>query len=220
MEKIYRHYSILSCLLLSILFVYAQPKLVGTLSYSGEKDGGAIFRSNLPGTAPGVIHSFDHLTPYRPGGSVCAGDGDWLYGITFSGGVNKRGAFYRIRRNGTDFTKLYDVTSFILGQHTPYYHSDGNIYFIEDNVVRIYDPVTSSITGINLPGFTYTRELFIDTDDWIYLMIGSFSPQIIKIKNDGTSWTELHAFDDATEGFIGIEGVTVFPCDTFFWVLS
>src|SRR5882757_7255206 len=92
---------------LSLVVTNAQPKIVSTLGYWGAKGGGGLVRTDLPGLTPGSIYSFDNTSPHNPSGGVCAGDGNWLYGITYNGGANNRGAFYRIQQNGTLLTTLY-----------------------------------------------------------------------------------------------------------------
>jgi hypothetical protein len=118
------------CLLLLVaVYANAQPQLVGTLANSGPEAGGTIFRNNLPGTSPGTIHTFNHLAPHQAKGGVIAGDADWLYGMLTFNGTNQDGAFYKIKRDGTNFTKIMDVPSSFYASAIPFYHTDGLVYF-------------------------------------------------------------------------------------------
>jgi len=100
-------------ILLPVLFISiiisAQPKLVGTLQYSGQKEGGSIFRVDMPGPGPGIIHYFDNLSPHGPTTGVAAGNDNWLYGMLNYNGVNNNGGLYKITRDGTDFQMLYNL---------------------------------------------------------------------------------------------------------------
>jgi uncharacterized repeat protein (TIGR03803 family) len=205
---------ILPFLFLFTASVHAQPKLTGTLTNAGQKDGGGVFRIDMPGTTPGMIHSFDNTGPHAPAGGVCAGDGNWLYGIVSSGGIHQLGALYRVQQNGTGFTNLYDFVSNSGTRVIPYYHTDGKIYFTDQDVIKTYDPLTSTI--VSLPGFGIPslRSLLIDADDWMYFMEGTVSPRLVKMKTDGSAWTDLHDFIDATEGYYGKAGVTEIPGDS------
>lgn len=55
---------------------------------------------------------FDFSVPAvgsQPSGPLIT-DGTWLYGTTYSGGLNNYGIVYKIKLDGTSFTKLYDFT--------------------------------------------------------------------------------------------------------------
>jgi uncharacterized repeat protein (TIGR03803 family) len=204
--------------------VHSQPKIVSTLTNNGPKYGGSIMRVNLPSTAPGVIYSFDHTAPHRPVCGVTAGDGNWLYGLLNYNGTNDLGALYKIQRNGTGFTKLYDFTSVAFGglytTPAPYYHTDGNVYFSDGNNIKQFEPLTSTITDIPIVNPIFGRSLHIDDDDWIYYLTIGFNPGLEKIKTDGTNWTQLHTFNFATEGYASLSGVTEVPGDTLFGLMS
>src|SRR5689334_24383877 len=95
------------CLLLLItVCANAQPKLVGTTANSGPEAGGSAFRNNLPALTPGTIRTFNNLAPHQAKGGVIAGDADWLYGMLTYNGTDQNGAFYKIKRDGTGFTKI------------------------------------------------------------------------------------------------------------------
>src|SRR6478672_6560491 len=64
--------------LLVTLGANAQPKLVGALKYNGIAEGGSIFRLDRPGLSPGIIHTFNNLSPHKPAGPVTVGNVGWL----------------------------------------------------------------------------------------------------------------------------------------------
>lgn len=209
--------------ILHVLFVFttghlvAQPRVVVTLGHGGPKAGGSIVRTDLPGTTPGTIYSFDRLSPNGPTGGVVAGDANWLYGCTGNGGINNVGAFYRIQRDGTLFTKLFDLTGIPgITRTTPYYHTDGIVYFGENGTIRKYNTTNGTHTSITASAYVQSRNFHIDADDWIYFAEQTFPTRIVKMKTDGTLWTELHTFNEATEGDNGTPGLTEIPGDSLF----
>jgi hypothetical protein len=181
---------LLALLLLSVL-LHAQPKLVGTLGYGGIKDGGALFRYDLPGTTPGIVHSFDHQTPHGASGGVCNGDGTWLYGITGRGGSNNVGAFYRIQQNGTQFTKLYDFASTSSFGAIPFFHTDGIVYFRDVSTIRKYNTANGTFSSIAANAPVQSRNFHIDGDGWMYFTELGFPSRLVKMKTDGSMWTVL-----------------------------
>jgi uncharacterized repeat protein (TIGR03803 family) len=208
------------CLLL-LLAVYAnaQPQLVGTLNLTGPKEGGSIFRMNIPATSPGVIHSFDNLSPHQPTGGVVAGDPGWLYGFLTFNGTNRDGAFYKIRDDGTLFTKLYDASSPFHLSSIPCYHTDGMVYFSKGTEVMKYDPSTNLLTEMPLNNAAMSRIMTIDADGWMYFVTGSQNPTIFKAKTDGSDAADLRTLTGATDGWNGIPGLTEIPGDTIFGVM-
>lgn len=187
----------------------AQPRLAGPLSFNGVQEGGALFRYNLPGNTPGIIHSFNNLSPRQPVAGVCKGDGDWLYGILTYNGTSGNGAFYRIQSDGTGFAILQNLSGLPSG--IPYYYTDGQIYFPDNSSIMKFNPATNSFTTVG--GFSLSKSLYIDANDWIYY---TGANTINKIKTDGTNETVLRTFIPATDGSGGIAGLTETSGDTLF----
>ena len=200
---------ILSLLLIASLLTYSQPKLVGTVHFHGPKYGGSIFRLDLPGSTPGTVYAFNNAVPHRPTGGVIAGNDNWLYGSLNYNGVNNNGGLYRIQRNGTNFSMLFNYTN-SSASSIPIYHTDEFLYVMGGNQLKRYDPIGNTVS--NLTTNVYTRNLHIDTDDWIYFEgISSLS----KIKTDGTSETFLYNFAFPGDGYDAI-GVTEVPGNRLF----
>jgi uncharacterized repeat protein (TIGR03803 family) len=192
---------------------YAQPQLAGTFSFGGSQNGGGLFRLDQPANTPGVIHTFNNLNPHLPGGGVCAGDDDWLYGMVVFNGSNNEGAAYRIKKDGTGFIKLFDLGTGTSANGTPFYHTDGKVYFNAGNVIKVFDPLTMGVTNVGPNGLLYSKNLLIDSDDYIYYL--GFQ-RLSKVKTDGSDYMQLHMFDQNTEGADGDKGVTEGPDGTLY----
>ena len=202
-------------LLLMAVCANAQPKLVGTLANSGPEAGGSIFRNNLPATTPGVIKTFNNLAPHHALGGVAAGDADWLYGMLSYNGTNQGGAFYKIKRDGTGFSKIYDIPPYFYLTAIPFYHTDGLVYFSTGTDVIKYDPGTSAITTIPLSiGAAIQRTMTIDENDWMYFLSSAQTAVLTKVKTDGSQSIDLHTFNGTTDGWSGIAGITSIPGDS------
>jgi hypothetical protein len=55
-------------------------------------------------------------------------------------GTNNNGALYRIKNDGTGFTSSFQMTNSFGPTTRPYFHTDGNIYFSDENEILKYDP--------------------------------------------------------------------------------
>lgn len=218
MKKIQRSFFFLSVLILMTFLAPAQPQLVGSLRFGGPQIGGAIFRIDVPGTSPGVVHPFNNLNPHRPVGGVCAGDEDWFYGTLTYNGTNNEGAGYRIKKDGTGYVKLFDFGTNSVARGTPFYHTDGKVYYNAENKLKVFDPATMGVTDVTLMSFSYSKELLIDANDYVYCF--GFGEQLVRQKTDGSDWSQLHQFNSATEGSSGDIGVTEVPGDIIFGVMK
>lgn len=197
---------------------FAQPRLVGVLTAHGQRAGGAIVRLDLPNTTPAVLHTFNNLNPHRPLGGVTAGDGDWLYGMLSYNGTDHHGGLYKVERDGSNFTMIAGFNDIFGLTEIPAYHSDGLVYFANEFKIKKYDPVTNVITDFDILSVVASRDLLIDADNWIYFP--TVTNGLVKVKTDGTLYTDLHSFSQATEGLLGIAGLTETPGDTIFGVQS
>ncbi len=87
--------------------------LYSTTSYGGEYDKGLVFRVKPDGTEHQVLHSFDGSVGELPTTDLLL-VGDYLFGTTTLGGVDilgdpsNSGIIYKIKKDGTNFTKLTD----------------------------------------------------------------------------------------------------------------
>ena len=203
--------------LLFTLNANAQPNFIGALAVDGPQNGGIIYKLDMPGGTSTIVHQFNNLFPHKPETGLTGGDGNWLYGTLRYNGANNHGALFKIQRDGNGFTVLHEMQN-VYGPNTrPYFHTDGKIYFSDENELLQYDPATGNVIILGSVSSILTRNLLIDADDWIYLTTGFGTLE--KIKTDGSNHTVLHSFNFTTEGANAIPGVTEVPGDTLFGVL-
>ncbi len=196
----------------------AQPTFIGALAADGPQNGGMIYKLEMPGATSTILHQFNNLFPHRPSSGVTAGDGNWLYGTLTYNGTDNQGGLFRIRRDGTGFTVLHEMSASFGSPTRPYFHTDGKIYFCDGNDLMQYDPATGNIASISSVSSIISRNLHIDTDDWAY-MSTSFGT-LVKVRIDGSNLTTLHTFNSATDGSNVIAGVTEVPGDILFGVAN
>lgn len=90
---------------------YDGTYLYGTTTNGGTNGGGVIFRILPNGTGFTALHNFASGTDgSNPRGSLIS-DGTYLYGMTEGGGTNSVGTIFKIKPNGTSYTKLIDFNT-------------------------------------------------------------------------------------------------------------
>lgn len=140
--------------------------LYGMTSADGANGDGVVFKIKPDGTSYTKLYDFNDPTS----GSIPMGalyyDGTFLYGMTSEGGANALGTIFKIKPDGTSYTKLLDFDG---AQKGSYPQGD----LISD--------------GTYLYGMTRTG----GTDD-----VGA----IFKIKPDGSSFVKIFDFDLALYG--------------------
>lgn len=99
------------------LIELANGYMYGTAGSGGMNDGGVIYRFRHDGSGFEVVHYFDEVgSGIGPYSGLTEYNG-FLYGATLYGGEEgNRGTIFRIRRDGTEFTKLHDFNG-INGAH-------------------------------------------------------------------------------------------------------
>jgi uncharacterized repeat protein (TIGR03803 family) len=200
------------------VFTYAQPNFVIALSNDGPQFGGTLFRLDLPANSTSMIHSFNNLDPHRAESGLTIGEDDWLYGTLRFNGSDNHGALYKIKRDGTGFTIVYHMQNSFGPTTRPYFHTDGKIYFSDENELLSYDPSSNAVNAFGTVPSTFVRNLSIDTDDWIYFTTSFGSLE--KIKTDGTGETMLRNFNQHPDGYNGVAGVTEIPGDSLVGTLT
>lgn len=84
--------------------------LFGMTSAGGAQNLGTVFRVGTDGAGFSVLHSFSGLTDGEyPYGSLTV-VGDWLYGMTTSGGSFSKGTIFRIRPDGTGYSVVHEFS--------------------------------------------------------------------------------------------------------------
>jgi len=145
--------------------------LYGMTSEGGANNYGVIFKIMPNGT--GYVKLFDFLKTVsgkNPLGSLIS-DGIFLYGMTSEGGSNNKGTIFKIMPDGTGYTKLLDF----------------------DGTANGMSPLGSLFSdGTFLYGITSSG----GTNNGLGIFNGI--GVIFKIKPDGTGYTKLHDFENAT----------------------
>jgi uncharacterized repeat protein (TIGR03803 family) len=140
--------------------------LYGT-TYSGGINGvGTVFKIKPDGTNYLKLIDFaGAVNGSNPSGTLFF-DGTFLYGVTTSGGVNNLGAIFKVKTDGSGFTKLFDFGGIINGEGpNSSFFSDGTFLY-----------------GMTQIGGEYNSGI------------------IYKIKSDGTSFDTLMSFNGVNGG--------------------
>lgn len=138
--------------------------------YDGSTNGhGSIFRTKLDGTDLVVLHRFaDAINGVNPYGAVVL-SGDMLYGITNFGGINDFGVIFKLKKDGTHFTKLLD---FGPGKGAlPY----GRLIVVDDVIYG------TSMQGLPGEGGNIFR---INTDGTGHSILATFRGQMVPLPGD------------------------------------
>lgn len=157
-------------------------------------------------------------------GSFPQGDltsaGTFLYGMTYTGGVNNLGTVFRIKPDGTEYAKLLDFTGFEGSANGS--HPQGSL--ISDGPFLYGMTRDGGVNGVGvifkimLDGTGYTKLLdfagstngslptgsLISDGTFLYGMTNNGSPNLMgtvfKIKLDGTGYAKLLDFAGTTNG--------------------
>lgn len=149
--------------------------LYGMTSDGGNNSQGIIFKIKPDGTSYTKLFDFQTATTGRyPYGSLLH-IGSYLYGMTSFGGINSDGAIFKIKTNGTSFTKLFDFNFSTTGSNP-----NGDLLF----------------DGSNLYGMTSGGS--INGDGLIFKMTGVVGTQEI---NDFPATT---IYPDPSNGIINL----------------
>lgn len=196
-------------------------KLIGTTLYGMTLAGGAngqgiIFKINSDGTGFADLFDFSYTaTGAYPYGSLIS-DGTFLYGMTYQGGLVSYGTIFKIKPDGTGFTKLLDFNgtnggypygSLILEGSSLYgMTSDGG----SNNLGTVFKINTDGTGFSKILDFTGTANgaspwgSLISDGTFLYGMTqrggASNFGTIFKIKPDNTGYSKLLDFDNSTKG--------------------
>ena len=89
--------------------------LYGMAKYGGANGLGMIFKIMLDGSSYTKLFDFSGTASGSwPNGSLMT-DGTFLYGTTSEGGLNDQGSIFKIKYDGTSYTKLHDFAGGVLG---------------------------------------------------------------------------------------------------------
>jgi uncharacterized repeat protein (TIGR03803 family) len=194
-------------------------KLYGTIMAGGAPSNGVVFSINPDGTEYSVIKNFSFTDGQRPFGNVFEASNGYLYGMTYDGGVNNTGVIFRVKKDGTDFLKLFEFPNAGVNG----YHPLGG--FIEATNGDLYGMTNEGGAGaygvlftIKKDGTGFTKlidfgtavgaqprgDLLQGPDGFLYgqtLRGGAANLGVVfKVKTNGTSYTKLVEFDGAAKG--------------------
>lgn len=136
--------------------------LYGMTSDGGANNGGTIFKIKKDGSSYTKLLDF---TPsglnngFIPMGSLIS-DGVYLYGMTRKGGANNLGTIFKIKPDGTNYSKIFEFSGISNGSNP-----EGNLFF----------------DGTFLYGMTYDGGI-------------NSKGVIFKIKTDGSNYNTLYNF--------------------------
>jgi uncharacterized repeat protein (TIGR03803 family) len=188
--------------------------LYGMTAIGGATGRGVIFKIKPDGTAHSILFDFPLLLNGKePYGSLFS-DGTFLYGMTRLGGAYDEGVIFKIKPDGTGFSKLldFDVSN---GRH-PYgsliydgtflygmaevggINSDGVVFKIKTDGTAY--SIILHLDG-NITGQFPFGDLLYD-GSFLYGMASNGGPSagaIFKVKPDGTGFLKLHSFS-GTDG--------------------
>lgn len=197
----------------------------GTFLYGMTVNGGAnnlgtIFKIMKDGTGYTKLLDFAGTTNGgNPWGSLIT-DGTFLFGMTFSGGVNQMGTVFKIKLDGTEYTKLLDFAGLSNGRNPRGdLYFDGNYLYGMTSVggsdnfgtlFKILPNGTGYTKLLNFDSITNGRNPYgslIYDGTYLYGMTSGSGTKssnsfgtIFKIKTDGTAYSRLLEFDGATKG--------------------
>jgi uncharacterized repeat protein (TIGR03803 family) len=97
--------------------IYDGAFLYGMTTHGGTSGFGIIFKIKSDGTGYSKLLDFDGATNGKyPYGSLVS-DGVFLYGMTEIGGTNNKGTIFKIKPDGTGYSKLLDFAGTANGQN-------------------------------------------------------------------------------------------------------
>ncbi|MEO6168682.1 MAG: choice-of-anchor tandem repeat GloVer-containing protein, partial [Chitinophagales bacterium] len=197
--------------------------LYGTTTNGGLNGDGTIFKIKSDGTAFSKLLDFDETVTGSIGESSLISDGTYLYGTARKGGTSGDGTVFKIKPDGTGFTKIHDFAGEELGRdpHGSLYDDGIFLYGMTgqggaDGVGTIYklqkDGSDFSIVfnfefwDFALTGNSPYGSLITD-GTYLYGMTvgGGVVNQgvVFKIKPDGTGFLKLLDFTDDPNGSWG-----------------
>ncbi len=179
--------------------------LYGMTAYGGTYNLGTIFKIKIDGTGYSKILDFEGTSNgSQPLGTLYS-DGNFLYGITSTGGDNSYGVIFKIKNDGTGYTKMHDFIEYE-GALNGKLISDGTFlygigYGGNGKIFKIKPDGTGYTVLFNFPqsnGFNPAvgASLFYD-GIFLYGITeagGTYnSGSIFKINPDGTGYEEIYS---------------------------
>lgn len=184
--------------------------LYGMTSTGGTNNFGTIFKILPNGSGFVKLLDFNGTVNGRlPWGSLIS-DGTFLYGMTSAGGAGDLGTVFKIRTDGTDYTKVFEFSTAVNGRAplgslyydgTFLYGMTGNGGSNDDGTIfKVRPDGTGYLKLLNFSRSTTGEEPFgtlISDGTFLYGMTpegGAGSGTIFKIRLDGTAFSKIFDF--------------------------
>lgn len=200
-------------------FIEVNGVLYGLVGSGGASSNGTMFKINLDGSGYAKILDFDGSTKGSNPHSMMKASNGYLYGLTWGGGANGKGTIFKLKADGTGFTKVFDFDGSTTGSN-PYGYlvesASGQMFgmtenggasgygtaFMVDqsgtNFVKLFD-----LDNTNNGRFPY-GSLVQAPDGTMYGTTWSGGTKtngtIFKISKDGFAYTKLYDFDVSANG--------------------
>lgn len=189
--------------------------LYGMTAGGGSSERGTIFKINTDGTGYyKILNCKNSQSGIFPQLSKFVSDGNWLYGTTNSGG-NGFGVVYKIKTDGTGYTRLFVFDGSTYGSNPLGLVLSGSTLFGTTNYGGTYD--SGIIFKINTDGTGLTKLLDFDrTNNGAFPDVPILSGSILygcttyggindqgviyKINTDGTGYSKILDFDGTNHG--------------------
>jgi uncharacterized repeat protein (TIGR03803 family) len=187
--------------------------LYGTSGQGGRNDFGTIYKIKLDGTNFNNILSFNGINKNDSLNSSLISDGTFLYGVTSDGGINNMGTIFKIKPDGTNYSKLLDFNGTNGNNPTESLIFDGMFLYGMassggiNNMGTIFKIKSDGTSYSKLLDFNGTNGMFpcnslISDGTFLYgtTSAGGVNNSnsygtIFKIKLDGTGYVKLISFD-------------------------
>ena len=201
------------------VFLYGMNEYAGSTGTvaPGSSGYGTIYKIKPDGTGYSKLFDFDGATTGgNPYGSLIS-DGIFYYGLTTLGGTNNLGVIFKIKSDGTGYTKLLDFAGVLNGgKPTGTLFYDGTFLYGLTRLGGVNN--LGTIFKIKSDGTGYTKLLDFDGSSngsqpcgslisdgtFLYGMTNQGGLNnvgvVFKIKTDGTGYTKLLDFNGSQNG--------------------
>src|ERR1035437_186592 len=211
------------------------------MTYGGGTYGvGTIFKIKPDGTGYAKLLDFSGTANGANALGSLITDGTFLYGMTSKGGTNDMGVIFKIKPDGTGYSKLHDYIGYPTDGSNPYgdLFFDGT-FFYGMTIGGVANNYYGTIFKIKLDGSGYAKLLdfagatngegptgsFISDGTFLYGMTSNGGTStncnggcgvIFKIKPDGTGYSKLYDFTGSPTDGANPSG-NLFSDGTFFY---
>ena len=190
--------------------------LYGMTNVGGVNNKGTIFKIMTDGTGYVKLLDFDDTNNGSIANGHLVSDGTYLYGMTMAGGASTYGTIFKIKLDGTGYTKLHDFNSAngksplgsLISDGTYLYGTtnEGGNNFMYGTVFKIKTDGTGFATLIHFDSMNGSNPMGDMSSDGTYLYgmthnggTGN-SGLLFKVKLDGSGYEKLLDFVAATNG--------------------